>query len=54
MIYTLTLNPALDYVMETGKLETGRTNRSMSENIYFGGKGKTSALRANRRVYDRL
>jgi len=39
MIYTLTLNPALDYVMETGKLETGRTNRSMSENIYFGGKG---------------
>ncbi len=39
MIYTLTLNPALDYVMETGKLETGITNRSMSEDIFYGGKG---------------
>ncbi|MCR4695532.1 MAG: 1-phosphofructokinase [Pseudobutyrivibrio sp.] len=40
MIYTVTFNPAIDYVvrMDT-KLEPGMTNRSASEEIYFGGKG---------------
>ena len=39
MIYTLTFNPAVDYVMKIGELNWGETNRSVSEEIYFGGKG---------------
>lgn len=39
MIYTLTLNPALDLVMETDNISVGETHRSGSEKIFFGGKG---------------
>lgn len=39
MIYTVTFNPAIDYVVRTGELTIGATNRSNSEEIYFGGKG---------------
>ncbi len=39
MIYTVTFNPAIDYVMYTDTIKTGATNRSFSEKIYFGGKG---------------
>ncbi|MBQ5798950.1 MAG: 1-phosphofructokinase [Clostridia bacterium] len=39
MIYTVTFNPALDYVMHTGTLINGKTNRSRCEELYFGGKG---------------
>lgn len=39
MIYTVTFNPALDYVMQTGEINIGETNRSTSEEIYIGGKG---------------
>ena len=39
MIYTVTFNPALDYVMYTGTLINGKTNRSRCEELYFGGKG---------------
>lgn len=39
MIYTLTLNPAIDYLMRTGKLTPGATNRSECEETRFGGKG---------------
>ena len=39
MVYTLTLNPALDYIVKTDTLTVGRTNRSWSEDIQFGGKG---------------
>ncbi len=39
MIYTLTLNPAVDYRMNICNIEYGDTNRSMSEQISFGGKG---------------
>ncbi len=39
MIYTLTLNPALDYVMHTENVEFGKTNRSEKEDVFFGGKG---------------
>lgn len=39
MIYTVTLNPALDYVMQVTDLKTGETNRSETEEIQFGGKG---------------
>ncbi len=39
MIYTLTLNPAVDYIMYPENLSVGGINRSKGENIYFGGKG---------------
>jgi len=40
MIYTVTFNPALDYVVRMDKeLLAGKTNRSTSEEYYFGGKG---------------
>lgn len=39
MIYTVTFNPALDYVIKVNKFETGIVNRVFQENIFFGGKG---------------
>ena len=36
MIYTVTLNPALDYVMKTGKLRFDDINRSKEETLYRG------------------
>ncbi|MGN0525734.1 1-phosphofructokinase [Eubacterium sp.] len=39
MVYTITLNPALDYVIKVGKLRYDDINRSKSEEIYYGGKG---------------
>lgn len=39
MIYTVTLNPSLDYVVDVDNFELGRTNRAVSERLYAGGKG---------------
>lgn len=39
MVYTVTFNPAIDYVVHTSKLQEGCVNRSDFENIQFGGKG---------------
>lgn len=39
MIYTVTFNPAIDYVVHTPELTVGSVNRSAGESIYFGGKG---------------
>ena len=39
MIYTLTLNPAVDYVMEVDALCPGGTNRARGARLHFGGKG---------------
>lgn len=39
MIYTITFNPGLDYVIDMPHLKLGTINRSKGENIYFGGKG---------------
>lgn len=39
MVYTVTFNPAVDYVVHTNELKKGCVNRSKSEEIYFGGKG---------------
>ena len=39
MIYTVTFNPALDYVVKMDSLELGMVNRSKSEAIFYGGKG---------------
>lgn len=39
MVYTVTFNPAIDYVVHTGEMKLGDTNRSEREEMYFGGKG---------------
>lgn len=39
MIYTITLNPSLDYLVEVENLELGMTNRTKKESTFPGGKG---------------
>ena len=39
MIYTLTLNPALDYAVSVPNFQVGGVNRTQTENILPGGKG---------------
>lgn len=39
MIYTVTLNPALDYVVHLPHLQQGAVNRTEREELQFGGKG---------------
>ena len=39
MIYTVTFNPSLDYIINVENLKMGETNRSSSEMILSGGKG---------------
>ena len=39
MIYTVTFNPAIDYVVHFPQLRPGEINRNESEEFQFGGKG---------------
>lgn len=39
MIYTITFNPALDYIVQVEDFEFGKINRTKKENILPGGKG---------------
>ncbi|MBC5996808.1 1-phosphofructokinase [Romboutsia ilealis] len=39
MIYTVTLNPAIDYLINLDNLEIGSINRVEDEKVYAGGKG---------------
>jgi 1-phosphofructokinase len=39
MIYTCTLNPAVDYVVRVENFQAGDLNRSESADLYAGGKG---------------
>ena len=39
MIYTVTFNPAIDYVVHFDHLRPGEINRNRSEEFQFGGKG---------------
>lgn len=39
MIYTVTFNPAVDYVVYADEIAVGSVNRLKNEKIYFGGKG---------------
>lgn len=48
MIYTVTLNPALDYVVKMDRFTLGKVNRTVREDIYYGGKGlNVSTVLAN-------
>jgi 1-phosphofructokinase len=39
MIFTVTFNPSLDYVVSVDDFQLGRTNRTTNEQIFPGGKG---------------
>lgn len=39
MIYTVTFNPAIDYVIKVDHLTLGSVNRTKREDVYCGGKG---------------
>ena len=39
MIYTITFNPALDYISQVDNFEVGKINRTKTEKILPGGKG---------------
>ena len=39
MIYTITFNPALDYIVSVDNFRLGLTNRTSSEKLLAGGKG---------------
>lgn len=39
MIYTITFNPALDYIVSVNEYTLGKTNRTEEEEIMAGGKG---------------
>lgn len=39
MIYTITFNPALDYIVRVDDFKLGQVNRTSYEEIYAGGKG---------------
>ena len=39
MVYTVTFNPAIDYVIHMDELRTGSVNRSEREQMFWGGKG---------------
>lgn len=39
MIYTVTFNPSLDYIVDVNNFKLGRVNRTTKEIIYAGGKG---------------
>lgn len=47
MIYTITLNPSLDYVMHLDILKINSVNRSKKEEIYPGGKGINVSIMLN-------
>ncbi len=44
MIYTLTFNPCIDYVMNMPSLTAGDINRAESEEVFIGGKGINVSL----------
>lgn len=39
MIYTVTFNPALDYLMYVDELQSNDINRTVGEQLFYGGKG---------------
>ena len=44
MIYTVTLNPSIDYYVTTDSFELGKTNRTTTEMMIPGGKGINVAM----------
>ena len=53
MIYTVTFNPAIDYVVFMDQLKTGEVNRTIKEDVFFGGKGINVSAELNELDYRR-
>lgn len=47
MVYTVTFNPSLDYIVAVGDFQLGMTNRTSSELILPGGKGVNVSILLN-------
>ncbi len=47
MIYTVTFNPSLDYIVGVEDFQPGMVNRTMSERVFAGGKGINVSLVLN-------
>jgi len=52
MIYTITFNPALDYIVSVSDFKLGMTNRTDSEEMLAGGKGINVSLVLKNLGYD--
>ena len=39
MIYSVTLNPSIDFIVRVNDFQLGETNRAFEDNFYSGGKG---------------
>lgn len=53
MIYTITFNPALDYIVRLDHLTTGTINRTEQEYVLGGGKGINVSIVLNNLGMDR-
>ena len=47
MIYTVTFNPSLDYIVRVDEFKMGEVNRTSGEEIYPGGKGVNVSIVLN-------
>ena len=54
MIYTVTFNPSLDYIVSVKDFETGRVNRTSSEIMFPGGKGINVSIVLKNLGYDSI
>lgn len=54
MIYTVTLNPSLDYIVSVPSFREGVVNRTAAERIYAGGKGINVSLMLSRLGVDNI
>ena len=52
MIYTVTFNPSLDYIVEVNNFELGMTNRTSYEHMLPGGKGINVSIVLNNLEFD--
>ena len=44
MIYTVTFNPSLDYVVQVEHFQSDAVNRTSEDHVYPGGKGNNLAV----------
>ena len=54
MIYTITLNPSIDYIVRLDNLKEGFVNRTSSEEILYGGKGINTSVVLNNLSIDNI
>lgn len=54
MIYTVTLNPSLDYCVGMSNFVQGKLNRASSEEVYAGGKGLNVSIVLNNLGYSTI